>query len=69
MTPINNYVSKIQDDSIAVREAVVDLFGKYIGGNQDLARQYFDLMVKATKDPGVSVRRRALKILCDCCIR
>ncbi|GMH40118.1 hypothetical protein BSKO_08022 [Bryopsis sp. KO-2023] len=59
----------LQDESISVREAAVELFGRFIGSNRKLAIQYFDLLCKASKDAGTSVRRRALKLLWECCVR
>ncbi|CAD7704601.1 unnamed protein product [Ostreobium quekettii] len=59
----------LQDDSTMVREAAVDLLGRYIGTSQDLALAYFDLLCSASKDSGTSVRKRALKILWECCVQ
>ena len=58
-----------QDDAKAVREAAIDLLGRHIGGDENLALQYLDQFVDATRDDGVSVRKRALQILWDSCIR
>lgn len=43
--------------------------GRHIGGNDKLALEYFNNFVEATSDDGVSVRKRALQILWDSCIR
>ncbi|KAK9829724.1 hypothetical protein WJX72_007528 [[Myrmecia] bisecta] len=59
----------LQDEAVSVREAGVELLGRHIVGRQELALAYFDTLVYATKDSGTSVRKRALKILWDCCIR
>jgi len=59
----------LQDDAKVVREAAIDLLGRHIGGNDKLALEYFNNFVEATSDDGVSVRKRALQILWDSCIR
>lgn len=59
----------LEDDSVAVRDAAVELLGRHIGGSEVLALAYFDVLGRAAADPGTSVRKRALKILLDCCAR
>jgi hypothetical protein len=39
------------DDSVSVREAAVDLVGRHIGGSQDLALAYFDVICKVGAPP------------------
>ncbi|KXZ45820.1 hypothetical protein GPECTOR_50g614 [Gonium pectorale] len=59
----------LADDSVLVREAAVDLIGKHISRNAELAVQYYDILVRASKDAGLTVRRRAIRLLWECCVR
>ena len=59
----------MQDDAVSVREAAVDLLGRHIGADAGLAAAYLDMLVAASRDAGVSVRKRALGILWESCIR
>ena len=57
------------DESISVREAAVALLGKHIQGNTELTLHLFPTLVKASMDTGTSVRKVAIKLLWECCIR
>lgn len=59
---------KLLDTSISVREAAVDLVGKYVLSSPDLIDQYYDMLSKRILDTGVSVRKRVIKILRDICL-
>lgn len=59
---------KFLDTSISVREAAVDLVGKYVLTSPDLIDQYYDMLSKRILDTGVSVRKRVIKILRDICV-
>ncbi|XP_062705651.1 nipped-B protein-like isoform X2 [Aedes albopictus] len=59
---------KLLDTAISVREAAVDLVGKYILSDPDLIDQYYDMISTRILDTGVSVRKRVIKILRDICI-
>ena len=52
----------LADDAVSVRDAAVDLLGKYLVHSRELAMQYFDVIVNASADPGLSVRKRAVKV-------
>lgn len=54
---------------MSVREAAVDLLGKHISSSQDLALVYFDVLATAVRDPGTSVRKRAVNIMWESCIK
>ena len=54
---------------MSVREAAVDLLGRHISADAGLAAAYLDMLVAASCDAGVSVRKRALGILWESCIR
>lgn len=58
------------DTSTSVREATIDLIGKFIlnGQSEDLIEKYFDLITERVLDTGVSVRKRVIKILREICI-
>ena len=56
------------DESISVREAAVNLIGRMVGTSEDLAMQYFPLLVHASNDGGLSVRKHALKVLWKVCL-
>lgn len=59
---------KLLDTSISVREAAVDLVGKYVLSSPDLIDQYYEMLSMRILDTGVSVRKRVIKILRDICI-
>lgn len=59
---------KMLDTAISVREAAVDLVGKYIMSDPDLIDPYYDTIVSRILDTGVSVRKRVIKILRDICV-
>lgn len=57
----------VQDSAISVRESALELIGRYIGKSEDLIMQYYYLLIRASQDPGVSVKKRALKLLFEIC--
>lgn len=59
---------KLLDPSISVREAAVDLVGKYVLSSSDLIDQYYDMLAERILDTGVSVRKRVIRIMRDICI-
>lgn len=56
---------KLYDSSIAVREATVELLGKFITYNSEFSEIYFENIIERLKDKGSSVRKRVIKILRD----
>lgn len=46
------------DEATSVREAALDLLGKHIAADRATAVSFFDLVARATADPGLSVRKR-----------
>ena len=62
-------VDILQDDAVSVREAAVDLLGKHISSKQDLALTYFEVLATAVRDPGTSVRKRAVNIMWESCVK
>jgi len=62
--------SALSDTSTSVREATIDLIGKFIlsGQSQDLIDRYYDILTDRVLDTGVSVRKRVIKILREICM-
>ncbi|KAG7307609.1 hypothetical protein JYU34_007831 [Plutella xylostella] len=56
------------DQSTAVREAAVDLVGKFVLSRPELIDKYYEMLSNRILDTGVSVRKRVIKILKDICI-
>lgn len=56
------------DHSTSVREAAVDLVGKFVLSRPELIDKYYDMLSARILDTGVSVRKRVIKILKDICI-
>ncbi|XP_048494464.1 sister chromatid cohesion protein SCC2 isoform X2 [Beta vulgaris subsp. vulgaris] len=53
------------DSAISVREAALELVGRHIASHPDVGLQYFEKVAERIKDTGVSVRKRAIKIIRD----
>lgn len=47
----------------------MDLLGKHISSKQDLALTYFEVLATAVRDPGTSVRKRAVNIMWESCVK
>ncbi|CAF3770813.1 unnamed protein product [Adineta steineri] len=58
----------LTDKSVSVREAAIDLIGRYIVQKQQLILQYYDVLCERSIDTGVSVRKRVVKIFRDVCL-
>ncbi|KAL6013457.1 hypothetical protein ACLOJK_003955 [Asimina triloba] len=56
------------DSAISVREAALELVGRHIASHPDVGLKYFEKVAERIKDTGVSVRKRAIKIIRDMCI-
>ncbi|GFU63535.1 nipped-B-like protein [Trichonephila clavipes] len=59
---------RLLDQSTSVREAAVDLLGKFILIRPELISQYYEMLTDRILDTGVSVRKRVIKILKDICL-
>ncbi|GAA0182989.1 chromatin/chromatin-binding, or -regulatory protein [Lithospermum erythrorhizon] len=55
------------DQAISVREAALELVGRHIASHPDVGLKYFEKVAERTKDTGVSVRKRAIRIIKDMC--
>ncbi|XP_015761571.1 PREDICTED: nipped-B-like protein isoform X2 [Acropora digitifera] len=60
--------SKFVDMSTSVREAAVELIGRFVLNKPELILQYYDMIIERILDTGISVRKRVIKILRDICI-
>ncbi|XP_033738813.1 nipped-B-like protein isoform X1 [Pecten maximus] len=56
------------DQSTMVREAAVELVGRFILIRPDLIPKYYDMLTDRILDTGISVRKRVIKIFRDICI-
>ncbi|XP_059489671.1 nipped-B-like protein isoform X2 [Neocloeon triangulifer] len=56
------------DHSTSVREAAVDLVGKFVLSCPKLIDKYYEMLSQRILDTGVSVRKRVIKIMKDICI-
>uniref|UniRef100_A0A672U855 Nipped-B protein n=2 Tax=Psittaciformes TaxID=9223 RepID=A0A672U855_STRHB len=59
---------RLMDNSTSVREAAVELLGRFVLCHPQLAEQYYDMLIERILDTGISVRKRVIKILRDICI-
>uniref|UniRef100_H2ZDM6 Nipped-B protein n=1 Tax=Ciona savignyi TaxID=51511 RepID=H2ZDM6_CIOSA len=55
------------DSSTSVREAAIDLVGRFILLKPELVPHYYDMLSARIMDTGVSVRKRVIRILRDLC--
>ncbi|KAL0450478.1 UNVERIFIED_CONTAM: Sister chromatid cohesion protein SCC2 [Sesamum latifolium] len=55
------------DSAISVREAALELVGRHIASHPDVGLKYFEKVAERIKDTGVSVRKRAIRIIRDMC--
>ncbi|WOK99668.1 nipped-B-like protein A isoform X1 [Canna indica] len=56
------------DSAISVREAALELVGRHIASHPEVGLKYFAKVAERIKDTGVSVRKRAIKIIRDLCM-
>ena len=60
--------ARLLDSSTSVREAAVELVGKFILNRPDLISQYYSMLSDRILDTGISVRKRVIKIFRDICV-
>ncbi|KAF6165155.1 hypothetical protein GIB67_000739 [Kingdonia uniflora] len=63
---------RFSDSAISAREAALELVGRHIASHPDVGLKasdirYFEKVAERVKDTGVSVRKRAIKIIRDMC--
>merc|ERR1712106_823470 len=56
------------DHSTSVREAAVDLIGKFVLSRPEVLNNYYEMISARILDTGVSVRKRVIKIMKDICL-
>ncbi|XP_023275339.1 nipped-B-like protein A [Seriola lalandi dorsalis] len=59
---------RLMDNSTSVREAAVELLGRFVLSRPQLIEQYYDMLIERILDTGISVRKRVIKILRDICL-
>ncbi|XP_064624377.1 nipped-B-like protein isoform X2 [Lineus longissimus] len=59
---------RLLDQSTSVREAAVELVGKFILIRPELTSNYYDMLSDRILDTGISVRKRVIKIFRDICL-
>ncbi|KAM3720051.1 Nipped-B-like protein [Dirofilaria immitis] len=59
--------ARMMDPNVAVREATVELIGKYLIAKPEYVPQYYSLLIERIKDCGVAVRKRIIRILREIC--
>ncbi|XP_022102804.1 nipped-B-like protein A isoform X2 [Acanthaster planci] len=59
---------RFMDQSTSVREAAVELVGKFVLMKPELINRYFSMLIERILDTGISVRKRVIKTLRDICI-
>lgn len=64
----NGVHGRLMDSSTSVREAAVELLGRFVLCRPQLTEQYYDMLIKRILDTGISVRKRVIKILRDICL-
>eukprot|EP00899_Mesostigma_viride_P002145 jgi/Mesvir1/11931/Mv00267-RA.1 len=61
--------ARFMDAGASVREAALELVGKHIVANKDVALQYYDHVAERVLDTAVSVRKRVIRILQELVLR
>lgn len=60
---------RFTDMASSVREAAVELVGKYVLLRPDLTKQYYRNFIQRLRDKGASVRKRCIQVLRDVCVQ
>jgi len=60
---------RFMDQAASVREAAVDLVGRFVLDKPQLTLQYYPMLSERILDKGIGVRKRVIKILRDICIQ
>lgn len=61
-------MERFADPSPQVRDAAVDLIGKYVVQRSEWIVQYYPLIAARITDTGLNVRKRVVKLLRDMCL-
>ncbi|MGH0162157.1 UNVERIFIED_CONTAM: hypothetical protein FKN15_049563 [Acipenser sinensis] len=65
---VSNHQGRLTFNSTSVREAAVELLGRFVLSRPQLTEQYYDMLIERILDTGISVRKRVIKILRDICL-
>ncbi|CEF70691.1 Nipped-B-like protein [Strongyloides ratti] len=57
--------ARMMDQNAAVREATIDLVGKYLNSHIEFLDSYFNVLMGRIKDSSLAVRKRVIRILRD----
>ncbi|KAG9292179.1 hypothetical protein G9A89_023899 [Geosiphon pyriformis] len=61
----NTIAQRLQDNSPAVRDAAIDLVGRYLAQKPEITEQYYKVISDRVLDTGLNVRKRVIKLLRD----
>ncbi|CAI2165749.1 3087_t:CDS:10 [Funneliformis geosporum] len=56
---------RLSDNSPAVRDAAIDLVGRYLSQKPEITEQYYKVISERILDTGLNVRKRVIKLLRD----
>ncbi|WKX93369.1 hypothetical protein Q1695_010984 [Nippostrongylus brasiliensis] len=59
--------NRMTDSNAAVREATVEMIGKFVVANYDSIPTYYPLLAERLMDTGVTVRKRVIRIMREIC--
>ncbi|GMS84491.1 hypothetical protein PENTCL1PPCAC_6666 [Pristionchus entomophagus] len=59
--------ARMTDPNAQVREATIELLGKFIVARPDLIQDYYHIIIERIKDSGTSVRKRIIRIMREYC--
>ncbi|KAF8362930.1 pqn-85 [Pristionchus pacificus] len=59
--------ARMTDPNAQVREATIELLGKFIVARPDLIQDYYNIIIERIKDSGTSVRKRIIRIMREYC--
>uniref|UniRef100_A0A158P7D5 Nipped-B protein n=1 Tax=Angiostrongylus cantonensis TaxID=6313 RepID=A0A158P7D5_ANGCA len=59
--------NRMTDSNAAVREATVEMIGKFLVANYDAITTYYPLLAERLMDTGVAVRKRVIRIMREIC--
>ncbi|VDK57079.1 unnamed protein product [Cylicostephanus goldi] len=59
--------NRMTDSNAAVREATVEMIGKFVVANYDAIPTYYPLLAERLMDTGLAVRKRVIRIMREIC--
>lgn len=68
MADVRNAVnSRMMDPNAAVREATIELLGKFLLVKEEFIPTYYNILLERIKDSGTAVRKRVIRIMREIC--